>query len=195
MVHHPQVDLFIADAGQWRAPMQLLRNIALDCLLQEDFKWGVPVYKHNGKNIIGFAGMKETCSLAFFKGALLSDPEQILARPGQESQSGRWVKFKTAREVVRLEPVLKAYIFEAIAIEEAGLKVPKKSVSEYPVPLEFAELLADDPALKTAFERLTPGRRRGYLLYFAEAKQSATRKSRIEKCYKDILAGRGLSGR
>jgi uncharacterized protein YdeI (YjbR/CyaY-like superfamily) len=188
---NPQVDDFIVKVPKWREEMKALRRIVLDCGLDEEIKWNIPVYTHKGKNIVAVSGFKEYCALAFFKGALLQDSEGILKQPGKV-QSGRMVKFTGEKEIAKLEPILKAYIFEAIEVEKAGLKIIKKKTSDYPVPEEFRKKLNKLPALKKAFNALTPGRQRGYLVYFAQAKQSKTRKTRIEKYISKILSGKGL---
>ncbi len=190
---NPKVDAYLAKAKHWQAEMKKLRSIALDCGLSEEFKWYKPVYAFEGKNVLFIGPMKETVALAFAKGALLKDPDGILARIGENSQAGRWIKFTSVREIAALAPTLKRYIREAIAIEKAGLEVPYKTTSEYPVPEELQKKLKELPAFKKAFEALTPGRQRGYLLYFAGAKQAKTRESRIEKCVPLIFKGKGLT--
>jgi uncharacterized protein YdeI (YjbR/CyaY-like superfamily) len=177
---------------QWQAETQQLRAVLLACDLTEERKWGKPCFTFEGKNIVVIVGLKESCKLLFFKGALLKDAKGLLGRPGQ-SQSGRWLTFTSAREITKLKPTLKAYIREAIAVEKAGLKVKKKTTSEYPVPEELQKRFKQLPALKKAFAALTPGRQRAYLLYFSAARQSATRESRIEKHRQRILSGKGLN--
>jgi uncharacterized protein YdeI (YjbR/CyaY-like superfamily) len=179
----------------WTAHLQELRRIVLECGLVEECKWGMPVYTYQGHNIIMVSAFKENASLSFFKGALLMDAEGLLQMPGENSQYGRLFKFTDVKEILRLEQTLKAYIFEAIEVEKAGLKIVSKPVSEMAFPEELHQQFAQLPALKTAFEALTPGRQRGYLLHFAGAKQSETRTARIEKCIPMILAGKGLQGR
>jgi len=189
---NPQIDAFINRAEKWQEELEKLRIIVLDCGLTEELKWDSPVYTSGGKNIVGINGFKEFCALAFFKGALLSDENGILGRPGEHTQAGRWIKFTSVQEITELEYVLKAYIVEAIEVEKAGLKVEHKKTEDYPVPEEFQVRLNGFPALKAAFEALTPGRQRGYLLHFAQAKQSKTREARIDKWIPQILTGKGL---
>ena len=171
----------------------MLRKIILDCHLTEELKWGVPCYTFEGSNIVLIHVFKEYCALLFFKGALLKDPHGILIRQTEQVQAARQVRFTGVPEIVEMEPILKACIFEAVEVEEAGLKVPRKKTTEYEVPEEFQKKLDDNAPLKTAFEALTPGRQRGYLLYFSQAKQSKTREARIEKSMQDILEGKGLN--
>ncbi len=175
----------------WQEELKYLRRVVLDCGLTEERKWGVPCYTHNGSNILMVAAFKDTCTLSFFKGALLEDDHKILEKPGENTQSGRVIRFTDVERIAALEPILKTYIFEAIEVEEAGLKVDFKKASEYKVPEEFKKRLDGDPELKAAFESLTPGRQKGYLLYFSSAKQSKTRESRIEKSISKIFKGRG----
>jgi len=190
---NPRVDIYIAEAQKWQGELEALRTICLDCNLVEELKWSIPVYTFNKKNIVGINGFKESVSLAFFKGALLSDADDILLKPGTLTQAGRWIKFKSVKEIAKLEPILKAYIFEAIEVEKAGLKVVKKKTSDLPVPKELQNKLDEMPALKRAFKALTPGRQRAYLIYFADAKQSKTREARVEKYIRQILSGKGLT--
>ena len=178
----------------WQEEMKLLRTILLDCGLTEEVKWSVPCYTFQKKNIVLMSAFKEYCALGFFKGALLKDPAGILTKPGKNSQAMRQARFTTVQQVLELEPVLRACIREAIDVEKAGLKVAFKKNPE-PVPGELQQKLDEDPALKTAFEALTPGRQRGYILHFSAAKQSKTRVSRIEKCIPRILAGKGFHDR
>jgi uncharacterized protein YdeI (YjbR/CyaY-like superfamily) len=189
---NPRVDGYLRKAGKWREELTKLRAIILDCPLTEEVKWRVPCYTFENSNVVLFHWFKEFCALSFVKGVLLKDPKRILLRPGENSQSGRWIKFTSVREIAELESVLKAYILEAIEVQKAGLKVKLKKTSDYKVPQEFQTKLDDDPALKKAFAALTPGRQRGYLLYFSAAKQSKTRESRVEKCRQRILKGKGL---
>lgn len=177
---------------KWPQELKLLRKIALDCGLNEEIKWGVPVYTYQKHNIIIIGAFKENCVLSFFKGALLEDEEKILQFPGENSQSAKVIRFTDVKTIQKLEAVLKAYIFEAIEIEKAGLKVTPKKLEEYTVPAEFKSKLKEMPALKKAFEALTPGRQKAYLLHFSSAKQAATRISRIEKCIPNILKGKGF---
>ena len=184
---NPKVDGFLRKAKKWRDEMERLRRISLDCGLTEELKWSKPCYTFQKSNIVIIQGFKEFCALLFPKGALLNDPDGILKRFGW--QAARRVPFTNVREIVEIEPILKAYIHEAK--EKAGLKVDFKRNPE-PVPEEFQNKLAEIPALKTAFEALTPGRQRGYILYFSGVKQSKTRESRVEKCMPQILKGKGL---
>ena len=189
---NPEVDIFFSKAEKWQEELKKLRNIILDCQLKEGLKWNVPVYSFNKKNIVGINELKEYCSIAFFKGVLLKDELSILHKPGEFTQSGRWIRFKSVQEIVELEYVIKAYIQEAIEVEKAGLKVELKKTTEYSIPDEFQTKLDEIPVLKTAFKALTPGRQRAYLFYFSQPKQSKTRETRIEKNIPQILAGKGL---
>jgi uncharacterized protein YdeI (YjbR/CyaY-like superfamily) len=186
-----KVDAYMSRAKQWREESEKLREIVLACGLTEELKWGVPCYTSDDKNIVLIHGFKEYCALLFMKGALLKDPKGILITQTENVQSGRQIRFTSLKEIAKLAPTLKAYIKEAIEVEKAGLKVEMKKTEEFPVPEEFRRVLDDDPAYRDAFEALTPGRQRGYLLYFAGAKQSATRLSRIEKCRDKIFDGIG----
>ena len=176
----------------WQEELRYLRQLVLSCGLTEELKWKVPCYTHNGHTILMVVAFKESATLSFFKGALLKDEHGILEKPGKNSQAGRVVRFTQVEEIAALEDVLKAYIFEAIEADEKGLKVNFKNISEYDVPEEFQERLDTDTDLKEAFEALTPGRQKGYLLYFAGAKQSKTRASRVEKYIPKILKGLGF---
>jgi uncharacterized protein YdeI (YjbR/CyaY-like superfamily) len=177
---------------KWANELAHLRNIILDCGLQEDCKWGSPCYTFQGKNIIMLATFKEYCFVDFFNGALLKDTEGILVRQTENVQAGRQVRFTNVKEILALELTLKTYIFEAIEVEKSGQKVVLKKTSDFPVPAELEQILAADPTFKQAWEVLTPGRQRGYLLHFAAPKQAQTRSSRIEKCREKIFAGKGL---
>src|SRR6267142_2986690 len=188
----PKVDEYLRKAKKWREEFEKLRRIILDCQLTEELKWGKPCYTFQKSNIVIIQGFKEFCALLFCKGALLNDPNGILKKPGQSTQAARRIPFTNVREIVELEPILKAYIHEAIAAEKAGLKVTFKKNPE-PVPEELQNKLDEIPALKTAFDGLTPGRQRGYILYFSAPKQSKTRASRVEKYEQQILNGRGLN--
>ncbi len=179
----------------WQAELEKLREIILDCGLDEELKWGVPVYTFEKNNILLIGAFKDNCVLSFFKGALLKDAQNILKKPGENTQAGRVIRFTDVREVAKLESVLKAFIYEAVEVEKAGLKVPLKKTSEFIIPEEFQDKLDEIPSLKPAFEALTPGRQRGYILYFSQPKQSQTRASRIEKCMPRILIGKGLNDR
>src|SRR5690242_2499085 len=190
---NPKVDFFFEKPSQWQKEYQLLRAIALDCSLNEELKWGQPCYTFNGKNIVLIHGFKEYCAYLFFKGALRKDNKKILTQQTENVQSPRQVRFTNTREIAKLERTLKAYIYEAIEVEKVGLKVKLKDVSEYKVPEEFRKRLDKDKELKAAFKKLTPGRQRGYLFYFAQAKLAKTREARIEKCVPGILIGKGLN--
>lgn len=187
-----KVDFFFDETGQWQAEFEKLRRIVLGCGLTEELKWGKPSYALEGSNIVLIHGFKKYCALLFLKGALLKDARGILIQQTEHVQAARQIRFTDVGEIVKLESVLKAYIREAIEVEKAGLKVNFKKTSEFKMPEEFRERLNEIPALKTAFEGLTPGRQRGYLLYFSAAKQSQTRQARIEKCMGQILEGKGL---
>jgi uncharacterized protein YdeI (YjbR/CyaY-like superfamily) len=188
---NPQVDAYLNQIDQWQDESRELRRILRDCHLTEEFKWRQPCYTLQESNIAIIQGFKDYCALMFFKGALLKDTDGILVAPGK-SQAGRQVRFTNLREILEVEPVLKAYIYEAIDVEKAGLKVKLKETSEFEIPEEFQAKLDEMPALKAAFEALTPGRQRAYLHYFSTAKQSKTRESRVEKHIPRILDGKGL---
>ena len=190
---NPKVDVFLRKAKKWQEEMAKLRRIILDCGLTEELKWGKPCYTFQKSNIVIIQGFKEHCALLFFKGALLNDANGILIKPGENTQAGRQIRFTTVREVVEMEPILKAYIHEAIEVEKAGLKVNLKKTSEFTIPEEFQSKLDEIPALKTAFDALTPGRQRAYILYFSAPKQSKTRESRVERYMQRILDGKGLN--
>jgi uncharacterized protein YdeI (YjbR/CyaY-like superfamily) len=190
---NPKVDAFLSRAEKWRDEFEKLRTIVLGCGLTEELKWGQPCYTFQQKNIVVIHGFKEYCALLFFKGALLKDARRILIQQTENVQAARQVRFTNAREIVKLERILKAYIFEAIEVEKAGLKVKLKKTSDFKVPEEFQSKLDKTPALKAAFYRLTPGRQRAYLFYFSQPKQSKTRESRVEKYTQQILNGRGLN--
>ena len=166
--------------------------IILDCGLIEELKWGCPCYTYQNTNIVLIHGFKEYCALLFFKGALLNDPTGILIQQTKNVQSARQIRFTNVKEIVKMEKILKAYIYEAIEVERVGLKVKLKKTSEYKIPEEFQKKLNKTPALKTAFYALTPGRQRGYIFYFSQPKQSKTRVSRVEKYLPQILKGKGL---
>jgi uncharacterized protein YdeI (YjbR/CyaY-like superfamily) len=189
---NPNVDFFFDKAKKWQDELVRLRTMALDCGLTEELKWGVPCYTYQNSNVVLIHAFKEYCALLFFKGALLNDAEGILIRQTENVQAARQVRFTNAKEIAGMERVLKAYIYEAIEVEKAGLKVPLKKTKEFAVPEEFQSKLDKLPALKKAFNALTPGRQRAYLLYFSAPKQSKTRVSRVEKCLPQILDGKGL---
>jgi len=188
----PKVDLFLREADQWREETAKLRTIILECGLTEELKWGKPCYTFQQSNVLIIQGFKEYCALMFCQGALLADAKGILKKPGENTQAARQIRFTGVREIVGQKPVLQAYIHEAIAAEKAGLKVEFKRTAE-PVPEELQRKFAEVPALQTAFAALTPGRQRAYILYFSAAKQSQTRESRIERCLRPILQGKGLN--
>lgn len=190
---NPKVDEFFSKAKQWQEEYEKLRMIILDCQLTEELKWRKPCYSFEGKNIVLIHGFKEYCALLFIKGALLKDPNSILIQQTENVQEGRQIRFTSLREIVELEPILKAYIYEAIEVEKAGLKVIKKKTSDFIIPEEFQKKLDKIPALKTAFEALTPGRQRAYIFHFSQPKQSKTREARVEKYIQQILDGKGLN--
>lgn len=175
----------------WPQELNVLRLLILDCGLTEEVKWDVPCYTFNGKNILILAALKNYCSISFFKGALLSDEDKLLSKPGESSQGGRVMKFTSVEQIVELEPSIKAYIFEAIEVEKAGLKIKVKKELD-PLPVELVEAFKNDKILEAAFYNLTPGRQRGYVLFFNQAKQAKTRIVRIEKSRADILIGKGM---
>jgi uncharacterized protein YdeI (YjbR/CyaY-like superfamily) len=189
---NPKADFFFENESAWQGAYAHLRTIALSCGLTEELKWGCPCYTNDGRNIVLIHGFKEYCAFLFFKGALLGDPESILIQQTENVQSARQVRFTSVKEVTSLKTVLKAYIYEAIEVEKAGLKVALKKTAAYKVPEEFQQKLDKMPKLKKAFEALTPGRQRAYLFYFSQAKQSKTREARIEKYIPQILNGKGL---
>ena len=192
---NPKVDEYIRKATKWQEETKKLRKILLDCELTEEFKWGHPCYTFQASNVVIIQGFKEYCALLFCKGALLKDPKGVLIRQTENVQAARQIRFTSVREIGKMEPIVKAYIREAMDAEKAGLEVKFKETSEFTVPEEFQSKLDRNPALKKAFAALTPGRQRGYLLHFAAPKQSQTRESRIEKCMPQILKGRGLNDR
>src|SRR6266568_9417213 len=190
---NPKVDEYLRKAKKWQEEFEKLRNVILDCGLTEELKWGVPCYTFEKSNIVLIHGFKEYCALLFFKGALLNDAKGILIQQTKNVQAARQIRFTNVREMVKMKPILKAYIYEAIEVEKAGLKVNLKKTTEFKVPEEFQNKLDEIPALKTAFKALTPGRQRAYLLYFSAPKQSKTRESRVEKYMQQILNGKGLN--
>jgi uncharacterized protein YdeI (YjbR/CyaY-like superfamily) len=196
---NPKVDFYFnkanlpaGKAGKWQEEFRKLRTIVLDCQLTEELKWGHPCYSFEKSNIVLLHGFKDYCALLFFKGALLKDTKGILVQQTENVQAARQIRFTGVREITKMERVLKAYIYEAVEVEEAGLKVNLKKTGAFAIPGEFQNKLDKSPALKTAFEALTPGRQRGYLLYFSAPKQSKTREARVEKYWKQILNGKGL---
>ena len=192
---NPRVDGFLNKAKKWWEEFEKLRTVCLDCGLTEELKWGKPCYTYQTSNIVLIHGFKDYCALLFFKGALLKDPKDILVQQTANVQAARQIRFTNVREIVKMEPILKAYINKAIKVEKAGLEVSYKKTSEFVIPQELREKFDESSALKTAFDALTPGRQRGYLLYFSAAKQSQTRESRIESCVPQILNGEGLNDR
>lgn len=189
---NPKVDEFLDKAKKWKEEYETLRNIVLNCELTEEFKWMHPCYTFENKNIVLIHGFKEYCALLFHKGALLQDAHGLLIQQTENVQGARQIRFTNVQEIVATESILKAYIHEAIEVEKAGLEVEFKKNEEFIIPEELHNKFDDIPALKTAFEALTPGRQRAYILYFSQAKQSKTRESRIEKCMQKILDGKGL---
>jgi len=190
---NPKVDFFFRKAEKWQEEYEKLRTIVLDCGLTEELKWGVPCYTFENSNIVLMHGFKEYCALLFHKGALLQDPIGILIQQTKNVQAARQIRFTNVEEIDEMEHVLKAYIQEAIEVEKAGLEVDFKETSEFDVPEEFQKKLDEYTDLKAAFEALTPGRQRGYLLYFSDAKQTKTREARVEKYVQHILASKGLN--
>jgi len=180
-------------AEKWQKETDRLRRIALDCDLTEELKWGKPCFTFRKKNVAIVIPLKESCAFSFFKGALLKDPRQILERIGEHTQAGRWIKFTSVKEIAGLQSTLRDYLYEAIALEESGKKIELKKPSEYVVPEELQSRLDDDAILRTAFEMLTPGRRKSYIFHIASAKQAKTRAARAEKCVPMILSGRGFN--
>ncbi|MEI7585341.1 DUF1801 domain-containing protein [Runella sp.] len=190
---NPTVDFYFHKATKWQEELEQLRKIVLDCGLTEELKWGVPCYTFQKGNVVLIHTFKEYCALLFFKGALLADANDILVQQTENVQATRQIRFTHVREIVELKPTLKAYIFEAMEVEKAGLKVELKKTAEFTVSEEFQIKLDEFPVLKTAFEALTPGRQRAYLLHFSQPKQAKTREARVEKCLPPILNGKGLN--
>jgi uncharacterized protein YdeI (YjbR/CyaY-like superfamily) len=190
---NPKVDFYFNKAGKWQEEIEKLRTIVLDCGLTEELKWGCPCYTFQKSNVVLIHVFKEYCALLFFKGSLLNDSNGILIQQTENVQAGRQIRFTNVQEIVEKGTIIKAYIFEAIEVEKAGLKVELKKPAEYKIPEELQTKLDEIPALKTAFEALTPGRQRAYSFYFSEPKQSKTRESRVEKWLPQILNGKGLN--
>jgi uncharacterized protein YdeI (YjbR/CyaY-like superfamily) len=190
---NPKVDVYLSKVKKWQEELEKLRMIILDCQLTEELKWGVPCYTFQKKNIVLIHGFKEYCALLFIKGALLNDANGTLIQQTEKVQAGRQIRFTNVQKIVEMETILKAFIYEAIEVEKAGLKVNFKKNKELIFPEEFQNKLEENPALKTAFNALTPGRQRAYNIYFSEPKQSKTRESRVEKCTQQILNGKGLN--
>ena len=189
---NPLVDAYIEKSEKWREELKLLRSIVLDSELTEEFKWGVPCYTLEKSNVVLIHVFKEYCALLFVKGSLLRDPEGILISQTEHTQASRQIRFTGVQEISTMRLILRAYLQEAIAAEKSGLKVEFKPTEEFNIPEEFQKKCEENPDLKKAFDALTPGRQRGYLLYFAEPKQSKTREARVEKVIPQILAGKGL---
>jgi uncharacterized protein YdeI (YjbR/CyaY-like superfamily) len=189
---NPQVDEFLERAKKWSTEMSMLRELVLECNLTEEYKWRQPCYALNGKNVVFVNSFKDFCVLAFFKGSLLADPLHVLARAGENTQGMRMIRFTNCEQIQKIEAEIKQYIFEAIEIEKAGLKVPKTDVASPSYPTELEEVFEKNPTLQAAFEQLTPGRQRAYILHFSSAKQTETRLSRIEKLTPRILKGKGI---
>ncbi len=194
-VKNPKIDAFLHRATRWQEEMRALRDILLDCDLTEELKWGKPCYTAHGGNIVIMQPFKAHLSLMFFKGSLLDDDEGLLRSQGQNTQAALRMEFTSVEQVSRRSSTLKSYIEEAIAVEEAGLEVPKKKVEDYEVPPEFAKRLREDDIYREAFDALTPGRKKSYLLHFSGAKRASTRERRIEKCRAKVLEGKGLNER
>ena len=204
-IKNPKVDLYLIDGcgrckyyatpqckvHDWRNALIALRSVVLECGLTEELKWSMPVYTVDDRNILMIAAFKDNCVLSFFKGSLLTDPASVLQKPGESSQAGRFFKFTSVEEVLNQDNLIRQYIAEAVAIEKSGAKVEFKKNPE-PMPTELEQKLEDDPVFRDAFYRLTPGRQRGYILFFSQPKQSATRMSRIEKCTPRIFEGKGM---
>jgi uncharacterized protein YdeI (YjbR/CyaY-like superfamily) len=189
---NPKVDAYLQRIETWHEEAKKLRSIILGCGLTEELKWGVPCYTFNNHNIVLIHGFKEYYAILFVKGSLLKDANNILVQQTENVQAARHLRFTGLTEITALEPIIKSYIYEAIEVEKAGLKVPFKKTSEFAMPQEFEQKLNENAGLKTAFETLTPGRQRAYLLYFSSAKQAKTREARIEKYIGQILEGKGL---
>jgi uncharacterized protein YdeI (YjbR/CyaY-like superfamily) len=189
---NPKVDDYLNKAEKWREESKKLREIILGCGLTEEFKWMHPCYTYENKNVVLIHGFKEYCALLFHKGALLKDPHKILVQQTENVQAARQIRFKTIQEIVDMETILMDYIYEAIAVEKAGLEVALKKETEFSIPVELQNKFNENPILKTSFEALTPGRQRAYIFYFSQPKQAKTRESRIDKCVERILSGKGL---
>ncbi len=189
---NPKVDWFFDKDTKWQDEYAKLRTIVLDCGLEEELKWGCPCYQFEKRNIVLIHGFKEYCAFLFFKGALLNDPDRILIQQTENVQSARQIRFTNVKEIAKMTRTLKTYIYEAIEVERAGLKVKYKKTAEFKMPEEFQKKLSKTPGLKKAFEALTPGRQRAYIFYFSQAKLSKTREARVAKHVKKILSGKGL---
>jgi uncharacterized protein YdeI (YjbR/CyaY-like superfamily) len=180
-------------AKKWQKEMEMLRKIAIDSDLTEELKWGKPCFTFLKRNVAIVVPLKESCAFSFFKGALLPDPQHILERIGEHTQAGRWIKFTSLRQIAAMRATLKDYLYEAIAMEESGKKIALKKPSEYPIPEELQRRLDEDPVLRSAFARLTPGRRKSHIFHVSSAKQAKTRSARVERCVPMILGGRGFN--
>jgi uncharacterized protein YdeI (YjbR/CyaY-like superfamily) len=189
---NPKVDAYFEDAKKWRKELERLREILLASALTEELKWGQPCYTLEGKNVAIVHGMKDSCAFAFFKGALLKDVHGVLTSPGRNTQSGRWIKFTSVREIAEMKSIMRDYIHEAIEVEKSGLKVKLRKTSDLKLPEELLMMFNEFPAFQTAFDALTPGRQRAYIYHFSAPKQSKTRQARIEKSMPPILKGKGL---
>lgn len=192
-IMNPKVDEFISKVQKWQEEFEKLRMIILDCQLTEELKWGVPCYTAEKRNIVLIHGFKEYCAILFIKGSLLKDAHGILIKQTENVQAARQIRFTNVYEIVAMENILKDYIYEAIEVERSGMEVDLKKNIEFIIPKEFKNKFDEIPALKIAFEALTPGRQRAYILYFSSPKQSKTRESRVEKCIQQILFGKGLN--
>lgn len=190
---NPKVDLYLNNATRWQKEIEKLRMIILECGLTEELKWGKPCYTFQEKNVVVIQGFKEYCALLFFKGMLLKNADGVLVKTGENTRVGRQIRFTDAREITKMKTILKATVHEAIEVEKAGLKVKVEKNPEHKIPEELTAKFTETPALKKAFYALTPGRQRAYIFYFSAPKQSKTRVSRIEKCAKQILGGKGLT--
>jgi uncharacterized protein YdeI (YjbR/CyaY-like superfamily) len=190
---NPKVDWFFTKASQWHKEFAELRRIILECDLKEELKWGHPCYMFQKSNIVLIHGFRDYCAVLFFKGALLKDPKKILVRQTENVQAARQIRFTNVVEIKKLERALKAFVYQAVGLEEKGVKVQLKKTAEFKMPEEFQKKLKQNRPLKIAFDNLTPGRQRGYLLYFSQAKRSTTRETRIEKSIAGILEGKGLN--
>lgn len=190
---NPKVDFFFDEANQWQKEFEKLRTILLETGLEEELKWGCPCYTYHGRNVVLIHGFKEYCALLFFKGTLLKDTRNILIQQSENVQAARQIRFTALKEINDLEKVIPTYVYEAVEVEKSGIKVPMKKTKEFEMTDEFQKKLDESPALKEAFESLTPGRQRAYLLHFSSAKQSKTRETRIEKYIPQILTGKGLN--
>ncbi len=190
---NPKVDFYFTKAKKWHQELEKLRTIILNCNLTEELKWGVPCYVFQNSNIVLIHDFKEYCAVLFFKGVLLNDSQDILVQQTKNVQSARQIRFSNLQQIIELQATLKAYIFEAVEVEKAGLKVEFKETEEFSISEEFQSILDENLELKNAFDVLTPGRKRGYLLYFSAAKQSKTRLARVEKSIPQILLGKGLN--